>query len=59
MVTYTKEQRQQARDKKSGVFTIDIDRRACNGPRITLQGLSSEKQLSRLLDVLHGLIGKE
>ena len=55
-VTYDKDQRQDAKEKKSGLFTIDIDRRASGGCRITMQGLASEAELSKLDNVIRKLV---
>ena len=55
-VIYNKDHRQDAKEKKSGLFTIDIDRRASGGCRITMQGLASEAELSKLDNVIKKLV---
>ncbi len=58
-VIYTKSQRSQAKEEKSGLFTIDIDERANNGPRITVSGLASEKRIAILQKMLSKFVKGE
>ena len=58
-VSYTKSQRSQAKQEKSGLFTIDTDDRVNGEARVTLSGLASKKRMKKLRKILRRFIAGE